>query len=339
MRRSAPAFWDEPAGLAAGLLAPLAAGWGLAGRLRRIAARPYVAPVPIVCVGNLVVGGAGKTPVVLALADRLAAEGLPVHIVSRGYGGRAAGPLRVDPDRQEARLVGDEALLLARHAPAWVARDRAAGVHAAAAAGAGAILLDDGLQNPRVAKTLSLLVVDAKYGFGNGCVIPAGPLRESIARGLAHADAVILLGRAEPGPADALRLPGQPPVISAAIVPVNGAGLRGARLLAFTGIGRPQKFFATLRALGAELVATRQFPDHHPFRLAEVEALRREAERMGTRLVTTAKDIVRLPAAARGGIEVLEIAVEWPDPAALDRLLAPIVNQARTDASARRAAE
>ena len=253
--RTAPAFWDRPPGLLADLLSPIGAACDAAGHLRRVISRSYRAPVPVVCVGNLVAGGAGKTPVALALADWLLARAVPLHVVTRGYGGRLRGPARVDPDRHDAVAVGDEALLLAARAPCWVARDRAAGVRAAVAAGAGAILLDDGFQNPTVAKTLGLIVVDAGYGFGNGRVIPAGPLRESLRRGLARADALVLIAaEGEASRTGALRLDCRAPVLNAVLVPLNGERLAGQRLLAFAGIGRPEKFFATLRALGAVLV-------------------------------------------------------------------------------------
>src|SRR6266581_3144124 len=198
----APEFWHAGggpmSGLAAGLLAPLGAGWDAASRLRRALARPYRAAVPVICVGNLVAGGSGKTPVVLTLAASIASTGVAVHIVTRGYGGRLGGPVRVDPARHDAEAVGDEALLLAGCAPCWVARDRAAGVREAVATGAGAILLDDGFQNPAIDKDLALVVVDAEYGFGNGRVIPAGPLREPAVSGLARAGAIVLIGDGEP---------------------------------------------------------------------------------------------------------------------------------------------
>jgi tetraacyldisaccharide 4'-kinase len=276
-----------------------------------------------VCVGNLVAGGAGKTPVVMALARHLASRGIVVHIVTRGYGGTVGGAVRVDPVQHDAAAVGDEPLLLAACAPCWVARDRAAGARAAVAAGAEVILLDDGFQNPRIAKTLSLLVVDAGYGFGNGRVIPAGPLRESVARGLARADAVVLLGTETRG-AEAFGLDPALPVMHAALRPVAGERLAGKRLLAFAGIGRPEKFFATLRMLDAELIGTRPFPDHHPYRTAEIERLLRSADQAQACLITTAKDIVRVPAAMRSAIEVLEVAIEWSEPDALAELLGPV---------------
>ena len=194
MIRTAPGFWARPPGLLSELLLPVGTSWEAVGRLRHAFARPYCPPVPVVCVGNLVAGGAGKTPVTLALAAHLVSCGIAVHIVTRGYGGRLGGPVRVDPARHDAAALGDEALLLAKRAPCWVARDRSRGVRAAVAAGAQIVLLDDGFQNPWIAKNLSLLVVDAAYGFGNGRVFPAGPLRESLARGLSRADAIVLLG-------------------------------------------------------------------------------------------------------------------------------------------------
>jgi tetraacyldisaccharide 4'-kinase len=285
-------------------------------------------------VGNLVMGGAGKTPVTLALSTWLLERSIAVHVVMRGYGGRLRGPVRVDPAHHDALAVGDEALLHAARAVCWVSRDRAAGVRAAAGAGARVILLDDGLQNPAVAKALSIIVIDVAYGFGNRRVIPAGPLREGLGNGLARADAIVLLATdGEVGCDEPIALSNRRPTLSAALAPVAGERLRGARLLAFAGIGRPQKFFATARALGVDLVGTRQFPDHHPFRAAEIDALRRDAERAGARLVTTAKDIVRVPLALRAGIEVLEVEIRWSDPEILDRLMKPVVQSADGDLS------
>jgi tetraacyldisaccharide 4'-kinase len=329
--RAAPRFWAEPPGLLlAGLLMPVGAAWDAASRLREAVVRPYRAPAPVLCVGNLVAGGAGKTPVALGLASHLIAHGRNVHFVTRGYGGRLGGPVRVDPLRHDAVAVGDEALLLAKHAPMWVARDRAAGVRAAVAAGADIVLLDDGLQNPTVAKTLSILVVDAAHGFGNGRVIPAGPLRESLSRGLAKADALVLLAAETETPEPPqIAIDSGLPVLRAALAPIRGERLAGARLVAFAGIGRPQKFFATLRELGAVLVGSHAFPDHYPFRDTEIEQLLRDAEREVARLVTTAKDIVRVPPAYRRAVEVLEVEVRWYNPAALDEITGPIVQWAK----------
>jgi tetraacyldisaccharide 4'-kinase len=332
--RAAPLFWGKPPGLIADLLLPASAVWNAAGRVRRALSHPYRAAVPVVCVGNLVTGGAGKTPVTLALSTWLLERNIPAHVVARGYGGRLRGPVRVDAAHHDASAVGDEALLHAAHTVCWVARERAAGVRAAVEAGARVILLDDGLQNPAIAKALSIIVIDAAYGFGNRRVIPAGPLRESLGDGLSRADAIVLL--ATDGEVDSdepILLSDRRPTISAVLAPVAGEHLAGSRLFAFAGIGRPQKFFATVRALGAHLVGTREFPDHHPFRAAEIDTLRRDAARAGARLVTTEKDIVRVPPALRPGIEVLEVEIRWSDREALDRLMMPVLRSADGDRS------
>jgi tetraacyldisaccharide 4'-kinase len=329
---AAPQFWDRPAGLIANLLSPVGAVWSAAGRLHRALVRPYRAPIPVICVGNLVVGGAGKTPVAIALGAWLAARGAKPHIISRGYCGCLAGPVAVDPSRHSVAAVGDEALLLARRLPCWVARDRAAGIRAAHAAGAAVVLLDDGFQNPAVAKTLSLLVVDATYRFGNGRVIPGGPLRESLGSGLARADAIVPVFASSETGGEISGLFGDRPVVPAVLGPVAGERFAGVRLSAFAGIGRPEKFFATLRRLGAEVTETRAFPDHHAFLAREITALRRSAERSHCRLVTTAKDILRLPPAERRGIEVLEVEIRWPRPELLVRLLTPILQACHGDA-------
>lgn len=300
-----PEFWRQD-GVLPLLLSPASLLWTAACRLRFALARPYRAPVPVICVGNVVAGGAGKTPVALDLAARLSA-----HVVARGYGGRIAGPVRVGA--HDYRDVGDEALLLARVAPTWVARDRAAGIAAAVEAGAKVVVLDDGFQNPAVAKDLSILVLD---GLGNGRVIPAGPLREPLADALGRADAVVLMS----GEATA-----RCPVLRARLAPVNGEAFAGRKVVAFAGIGRPEKFFATLEAVGAELVERRAFPDHHPYCESELLPLARLAERAGARLVTTAKDAVRLPAGVRDAVGILEVQVVWDDEAALASLLERVV--------------
>ena len=328
----APEFWDAPPGLAAGLLAPAGAAWSAAAALRRSLARPYRALVPVICVGNLVAGGSGKTPIVLSLAARLR-QRLDVQIVSRGYRGRLAGPVRVDPQRHDADMVGDEALLLAAVAPTWVARDRPAGIRAACETGAALVLLDDGFQNPGFAKDLSLLAVDAGYRFGNGRVIPAGPLREPIEAGLGRSDAVVLIGN---GPAPPAFERSPLPLLHAQLAPVDGERFAGRRVLAFAGIGRPAKFFATLQALGATIVAAKPLPDHHRFSAPELAALRRDAAAADAMLVTTAKDWVRLPAAERDGIDLLAVELRWRDPPALDSLLARLLDDDRR-APARRA--
>ncbi len=331
-----PAFWDNPPerpGLAAHLLAPVAY---LAAALsaRRIggADAGWRAPVPVVCVGNLHLGGTGKTPAVIALAERLRARGHEVHVVSRGHGGRLKGPVRVIEGRHGAADVGDEPLLIAAFAPVWISRDRAAGVRAAAEAGAGIVLLDDGFQNPSVHKDLSIVVVDAARGFGNGRVFPAGPLREPVRAGLARADMVLRIG---PEPArrrfDARWLAQYPdlPRLGGVLEPLEtGIDWRGQRVLAFAGIGRPEKFFATLRDLGADVVRAEALEDHQPLGEALIRRLEAEALLRDAQLVTTEKDAVRLPAAFRQSVMTLPVRLRPEGWGPLEERLAPLIGGA-----------
>jgi tetraacyldisaccharide 4'-kinase len=281
--------------------------------------------VPVICVGNLTAGGAGKTPTVIALVEHLRARGTVAHVVSRGHGGRLTGPVQVDPRRHDAAEVGDEPLLLAAFAPTWVARDRAAAGLAAAAAGAEVVVMDDGFQNPDLARDISILVVDAGFGFGNGRVIPAGPLREPLADGLARADLVLAIGAAP----DRARLAANWPALAARptlageIAPLaTGMDWKGLRALAFAGIARPEKFYASLRALGVEIAGTRSFADHAPYGAALLARLEAEARAKRAQLVTTEKDAVRLPAAMRAKVLVLPVRLEIADWTPLDAVLA-----------------
>ncbi|MCL2430645.1 MAG: tetraacyldisaccharide 4'-kinase [Alphaproteobacteria bacterium] len=300
-----------------GLLQPAARAYAALGAVRHALATPYRAAVPVICVGNVVAGGAGKTPVVESLLDLLAARGRHPAVLSRGYGGRERGPVQVDAAAHGARAVGDEPLMLSRLAPVWVARDRAAAARAAVAAGADCLLMDDGFQNPGLAKDLSLLVIDGAYGLGNGQVMPAGPLREPAARALARADAVVVIGEA----ADNLGPRITKPVLPAALAPVNAADFEGRRVVAFAGIGRPEKFFATLEACGARLVARHGFPDHHAYSESDLRSLADAASASAATLVTTLKDRTRMDRAWRHRIAALAVTIAWHDEAALLRLL------------------
>jgi tetraacyldisaccharide 4'-kinase len=321
----APAFWwrPEPSPLAT-LLRPLGALYGTiaARRLRQSGQR---AEVPVICIGNFTVGGAGKTPAALALASLLAAHGETPFFLTRGYGGRLAGPVRVDPADHKAGDVGDEPLLLARAFPTIVARNRPAGARLAAQARASAIIMDDGLQNPSLTKDLTLAVVDGATGLGNGFCLPAGPLRAPLAAQWPLIQALIMVGHGQPG-ADVAGQAEQRgvPVFYGRLEPDAAvvARLRGRRVLAFAGIGRPEKFFATLKTCGATLARTQSFPDHHPFGADEIRSILKEAEADGLLVVTTEKDLVRVadlasdePAVAR--IEALPVRLVLEDEAAL----------------------
>jgi tetraacyldisaccharide 4'-kinase len=317
----APEFWRH-SGLLPVLLSPAGAiwQWRTASRIRRTV--PVKTGVPVICIGNAVVGGAGKTPVAMSIADSLQRQGTKPHFLSRGYGGTTIAPTLVDPAHHSACDVGDEPLLLARHAPTWVARDRVAGAKAAVSAGAEIVILDDGFQNPSLHKDISILVVDGGYGFGNRRVMPAGPLRENLDNAIARADAVTIIGTDRHGIEASLS--GRKPVLAARFIPrIEDEDLSGKAVLAFAGIGRPEKFFETLAGMGCDVVATRAFADHHPYANDEVMRLVEDAAAAGAIAVTTEKDAVRLPPEACDIVRTLGVTLEWRDRNALDTLLSP----------------
>jgi len=314
----APEFWQH-AGLLSGLLAPL--GWLWAGGALLRARRPplFRAPLAVICVGNIVAGGAGKTPVAEAVARLVCGA----HFLSKGYGGSEIGPLRVDPLQHGFRETGDEPLLLAEIAPCWVAKDRVLGARAAAAAGARCLVMDDGFQDPTLFKDLSLLVVDGHTGFGNGRCLPAGPLREPVDCGLKRADVVVLLGEDRHRIAERVA---PLPVLRAWLEPeAEAQALVGRQVVAFAGIGRPGKFFHALEHLGAHIAEAYAFPDHYPYHPAEITELQNAAARHNAFLITTSKDFVRVPPPQRDLLAVLQMEVAWQDENQLVDILAPVI--------------
>ena len=291
-----PAFWHRPSSWISRLLMPLGALYGLVAG-QRLQRQGFDAGIPVLCVGNYHVGGAGKTPMVLALTKMLRDLGETPVVLSRGYGGRLRGPIKVDPERHAAADVGDEPLMLARTVPVVVARDRIGGVALARSQGASVILMDDGFQNPAITKDASLIVIDSDRGLGNGRVFPAGPLRAPLPPQLERTDALIVVGdgTAAKTVAAAIAARGKP-VLSAHLRADDAslAPLRGKRVLAFAGIGDPIRFFRTLRANGIEVIRERAFADHHPFSKSEIETLITEAKCDALTLVTTEKDLARL---------------------------------------------
>jgi tetraacyldisaccharide 4'-kinase len=290
-----PGFWWRSGGAAARLLAPAAAAYGSIAA-RRMGEPGFRVDVPVLCVGNFTVGGSGKTPTAIAVARILLRSGRRPFFLTRGYGGRLPGPVRVDA--QGADAVGDEPLLLARIAPTIVARDRPAGARAASAAGADTIVMDDGWQNPSLEKDLVVAVLDGRRGIGNGRVFPAGPLRAPLERQLDHAGALLVIGAPEAGAVPAIAAADRRglPRFGGELIPDPAAlaQLAGKTTLAFAGIADPGKFFATLEAYGIAVAARRAFPDHHPYTQAEIAGLLQQADRDRLILVTTEKDIARL---------------------------------------------
>jgi tetraacyldisaccharide 4'-kinase len=307
-------------------LRPLSWLYAAVGARRIARARPFDPGVPVISVGNLTVGGSGKTPVAREMLRLLRAAGAEAHGLSRGYGGREPGPLRVDPDRHTAAGVGDEPLILARDGPFWIARDRPAGARAAAAAGAQVLVLDDGHQNPTLRKSLSLVVVDGEtrggeWPFGDGAVFPSGPMREPLRAGLARADAVVVLlptDLPEPDP-ELLALFSRTPVHLARLEPA--AAPPPGPQLAFAGIAKPWKFERALLAAGAELADFAPFPDHAPYPESVLSALADRAQHLDASLLTTEKDWVRLPPAWRSRVAAWPVRARFLDEPALLSLL------------------
>jgi tetraacyldisaccharide 4'-kinase len=316
----APDFWSGGSGgIVPLLLSPIAALY--AGATARRVARPgWQAPVPVICCGNATAGGAGKTTVALDLGQRLSNRGVATHFLTRGYGGKLKGPVMVDPDRHDSQAVGDESLLLAAIRPTWVAANREAGGRAAIAAGAQAIVMDDGLQNPGLVKDLSLLVIDGNYGFGNGRIIPAGPLREPVAAAAARCRAAVLIGEDQTGALS--QLPPQLPVLHASLVPGPEAELlKGQPVFAFCGIANPRKFFATLQEAGAVLAGRVPYADHYPFDAGDLRDLLDQAEKLRAIPVTTSKDYVRIPPAFRSRVTVMTVKLAWEQTIHIETLL------------------
>ncbi|WP_439549916.1 tetraacyldisaccharide 4'-kinase [Falsiroseomonas sp.] len=321
----APAFWAGGGGVMPLLLAPFSALYAQA-TARRMARPGWQAPVPVICCGNATAGGAGKTTVALDIGRRLADRGVAAHFLLRGYGGTTKGPLRVDPATHDSTLVGDEALLLADVRPTWVSADRALGAKAAIEGNARAIVMDDGLQNPGLAKDLSLLIIDGGFGFGNGQIIPAGPLREPVAAAAARCQAAVLIGEDETG-ALAQLPPGMRVLRAKLAAGPEAAMLRGQPVFAFCGIANPRKFFATLQESGAVLAGRESFGDHYQYDAGEIQDLLAQAEAARALLVTTKKDFVRIPAQFRSRVTVVTVTLQWEESAEIESLLDPLAQR------------
>ena len=313
-------FWWGRQNPLAWALTPLSLLWCIGAKIRPYTGNPTKVSLPVLCVGNAVAGGAGKTPVVLSLAAMLHEMQQMPQILSRGYGGEKVSRVPQRVTRQSAADVGDEPLLLAKAAPTWVGQDRVASAQAAIGEQAGILLLDDGWQSPHLHKDINLMVVDGAYGVGNGFCIPAGPLREPWKQAVSRADAVVMLGNDRQGLTKKLSIP----VFHARIQPQAevAAAWQGKRVYAFAGIGRPAKFFHTLMTLGADLQGAAHFADHHPFLEEELGSMADDAERLNATLITTEKDWVRLSPAWQAQVHYLPVQCVWEDEAAVKTWLA-----------------
>lgn len=335
-----PGFWYRPRSPKSHLLSPLGALYG-AITARRMARKGFDAGIPVICVGNYHVGGAGKTPTVLALTRLLRELGETPVVLSRGYGGHLRGPVMVDRVRHTAADIGDEPMMMARDVPVAVAHDRLDGVVLAKSQGATVILMDDGFQNPRLMKDASLIVIDSERGLGNGKVFPAGPLRAPLKAQLARTDALVLIGDGHAADDVAAEISARgKPALRARLKPdaASIVQLHGKKVFAFAGIGDPERFFRSLRASGIEVARTRSFADHHMFSHDELAALAADARREQLTLVTTEKDLARLRGRGDvpGGIVPFVVQLEFDDPAKLRQLISDHLYKARERLFSRR---
>lgn len=331
MASEAPPFWWQPPDWRAWALWPAAKLYGAvaASRMRR-AKRAKVA-APVLCIGNFTVGGTGKTPTAIAFAKIAKEQGRAPGILSRGHGGELRGPHVVDLARDTAKQVGDEPLLLAEHAPVAVSPDREAGARLLIERGCDFLIMDDGFQSARIRIDYALAVVDARYGIGNGEIIPAGPLRAPMNKQIVYATGLLCMGEGTAAdPIVRMAARAGKPIFRAATHPADPTVISGKRLLAFAGIGHPDRFFDALSANGGEVVVRRAFADHHDFSLDELTELEETAQKEQLQLVTTKKDAARLrhrelPPLLRSKLAVFEVATVFEDEATAPRIIAETV--------------
>ena len=318
-----PNHWQNN-NLVSRLLMPLGWIYFQLSLWRHKIARSFDIGVPVICVGNIVAGGAGKTPTVMYLG-KLLSKRLKVAFLTRGYGGAFSGPIKVNPHKHTFQDIGDEALLLSKIAPTWVSKNRLDGGLAAKLDGAQIILMDDGFQNPTIGKTFSILVFDGPYGLGNNQLIPSGPLRETLGRGMSRADAVVIIG--EDLHDLQSKIPENIPLFSVTTSPIISKKLKAAKsVIGFAGIGRPRKFLETLKTLNVDIQDFVPFPDHHKFRNSEIEDLIRKASETGAQLVTTTKDFVRLPPNTINSITPMDIELNWVNQTQIKALLEQVLD-------------
>lgn len=302
-----PRFWSNKNFIST-LLRPLGYLYATATHFRVTHGKSQKVGRPVICIGNLTAGGTGKTPVAVSMAKLLQSQGKNPFFVSRGYGGTLKDIL-VDNKKHTAFEVGDEPLLLSRQAPVVINSNRYLAAQKALKSGAEIIIMDDGFQNPGLYKDLSFLVFDGGFGYGNGLAVPAGPLRENLHSGLKRANAIIIIGEDEHNLANEFM---ELPVFKGKIVPVNPQ-VNNREVIAFAGIGRPEKFYKSLNELGFNLVETLNFPDHHVYTKAELQKIITKAQKQGAVIFTTSKDFVKIPPQMHKFFHVLEIEIKWED--------------------------
>lgn len=328
-----PRFWyDQKLSVLSLLLTPVSWIYGLIHTILLGSAKPWQSPIPVLCVGNLTVGGHGKTPTALSICHILKSYNKSVHFISRGYKGSLNGPILVNLTSHSAVEVGDEPLLLSEVAPTWVSANREAGIRLAHKMGAEIIIMDDGFQNQSIKKDLSIVVIDGEVGFGNGNLIPAGPLREEINVGLSRASAVVIIGEDRKNLKSTIskistqNLKKPLKILTAHLKSdIDSTSFHKEKVLAFTGIGRPEKFFNTLIKLGYDIVVKKSFSDHHHYTEKELANLQKMAKIKNARLITTSKDYVRLTISQQQGISVLPVKLDWENKVVLDSLLRSII--------------
>ncbi len=315
-----PTFWQQKNAMAY-LLYPLGKLYAIATRLNLKFHTPQKVSVPVICIGNLTAGGSGKTPTAIAIASMLQAMGYQPFFVSRGYGGKLKNVL-VDINTHTPKQVGDEPLLLAQVAPVVVNPDRFQGAQTAISHGADIIIMDDGFQNPKLNKDLSFLVFDGTVGYGNGYCVPAGPLREELSQGIKRAQAMIIIGDDKQALKSQISLPCFEGKIAA-----QKPKIKTSKVIAFAGIGRPEKFFQSLKDLGIEPIETIDFPDHHFYTTQELENLIQKAQDKGCSLITTSKDFVKIPHHLQSHFHVLEITIKWQNAQELSQFIKTSINE------------
>ncbi|MBC93161.1 MAG: tetraacyldisaccharide 4'-kinase [Rhodospirillaceae bacterium] len=322
-----PKFWYNEPNIISSALLPLSKIYALSCNIRNKFINPASTTAPVICIGNLVAGGAGKTLVALSLVNIL--KNHSVAFLTRGYGGSFAGPIKVNPETHSFKQVGDEALLLSRAAPTWLAHNRIAGAQAAIADGAKVIIMDDGFQNLSIIKNYSLIVIEGETGFGNYRLIPSGPLRESINDGLARTDATIIIGDDKLGVSNII--PESIPLLKAIITPtLEGKKISGKRVIAFAGIGQPKKFFKTLKEMECCVLSEHTFSDHHVYTPNEILNICHEASALDAIAVTTEKDWVRLPSEVTPLVKKIPVKLEWQDSEIIQSLLEQVINNYKT---------